>query len=548
MAVSVRRLDTLVLRRRAARLEEQLAERTEALRRSLSVEQEERIRRVEVADRWAELLGRVDRLEASQRWSELAERLERIEASQRSEVVERLERLEASQRSEVVDRLQRLETSQRSEVVDRLERIEASQRWSEIVDRLQRLEASERGSEIVERLERLEASQQSEVVDRLERLEARLLGQIEELQGTVYDLQETATDPAAGGDSEYRKLVRRIKEVVRERVPAGATVLVVSRGDDNLLALYGRRGWHFPRTDEGHWGGYHPKSSLPAIAQVEALRASGADYLLLPAPSLWWLDHYSALRAHLDNHYRPLVWKDDLCVIFALHEQLDTEAVRRREVREVMAEFRSRFGRDPAVLDWHTGLELARAFPEHSVFAPPVEGNGLPYLDGSVDLVALAGLDAPHLAEAERVAAAGVIAFPRDAVNGAEGEVRWKLEGSASQLPTVSIVIPCYDGLAYTKACLTTLLETLPRSFRGEIIVVDDASSDGTGEWLDGLALEDDRVAVLAERFESRLSRIVQSRRRGRDGRDPALPEQRHGPAARMVAASPRRLLRDGST
>jgi GT2 family glycosyltransferase len=52
----------------------------------------------------------------------------------------------------------------------------------------------------------------------------------------------------------------------------------------------------------------------------------------------------------------------------------------------------------------------------------------------------------------------------------------------------VSIIIPSYNGIDDTEVCLSALQNTLPSDFRGEIIVVDDASTDDTqrrlGPWL----------------------------------------------------------------
>ena len=94
---------------------------------------------------------------------------------------------------------------------------------------------------------------------------------------------------------------------------------VVSRGDEQLVCFDGRRGWHFPRTEEGFYAGHYPADSREAIAQLEAVRQEGGDFLLLPRTGFWWLDHYDDLRAHLEEHYAEVA-RDDTCVLFSLKE------------------------------------------------------------------------------------------------------------------------------------------------------------------------------------------------------------------------------------
>ena len=48
----------------------------------------------------------------------------------------------------------------------------------------------------------------------------------------------------------------------------------------------------------------------------------------------------------------------------------------------------------------------------------------------------------------------------------------------------VSFIIPLFNCLALTRACVESLQATLPRRFDHEIILVDDGSTDGTREWL----------------------------------------------------------------
>jgi GT2 family glycosyltransferase len=56
-------------------------------------------------------------------------------------------------------------------------------------------------------------------------------------------------------------------------------------------------------------------------------------------------------------------------------------------------------------------------------------------------------------------------------------------EGESNSLPfTVSIVIPLYNQLAYTRMCLESIHTTVPEAV--EIILIDNASSDGTAEYL----------------------------------------------------------------
>lgn len=51
----------------------------------------------------------------------------------------------------------------------------------------------------------------------------------------------------------------------------------------------------------------------------------------------------------------------------------------------------------------------------------------------------------------------------------------------------VSFVIPLFNNLALTRACVESLQATLPSGLAHEIILVDDGSTDGTREWLQSL-------------------------------------------------------------
>jgi len=105
--------------------------------------------------------------------------------------------------------------------------------------------------------------------------------------------------------------------------PEGATVLVVSKGDDELLRLERRRGWHFPQVAGGVWAGHHPGDSATAIAQLEELRARGADFIFFPFTSLWWLDHYEKLHHHLERKHTPVFRDPEQGALFDLRRPND---------------------------------------------------------------------------------------------------------------------------------------------------------------------------------------------------------------------------------
>jgi GT2 family glycosyltransferase len=116
----------------------------------------------------------------------------------------------------------------------------------------------------------------------------------------------------------YRGLVERVRQAVVDAVPADSTVLVVSRGDDELLRIDRRRAWHFPRSDDGAYAGHHPADSKQAIALLEVQRAAGAEYIVFPGTGIWWLEHYEGLRRHLDERYGRRFSDPKTCVIFDL--------------------------------------------------------------------------------------------------------------------------------------------------------------------------------------------------------------------------------------
>lgn len=315
----------------------------------------------------------------------------------------------------------------------------------------------------------------------------------EQLEAALCELSAATSVAGLNGASAnqrlaYHQVLRRIRGLVHTHLPRHAIVAVASKGHDDMLRLHGRTGWHFPQDRSGVYAGYYPSNSQSAIVQLEALRSRGAQYFLLPEFALWWLEKYAAFARHLERHYGVLIRDEDAGVIFDLTARKPAGVL-----DELVAELREKLGRDPSVLDWKSGGGLAAKLPGCAVFAPSENKRPLPYLDSTIDIVAI-GPRSTALREARRLAREAVVRVRED---GATADLAWRAASGSPAGPAVSIVIPCHNGVALTDACLRSLHETLPRDFRGEIIVVDDASTDGTAESLRAWAKRDARIKPL---------------------------------------------------
>jgi hypothetical protein len=122
----------------------------------------------------------------------------------------------------------------------------------------------------------------------------------------------------AGEQVDYAEIRRQVQDRIKGVVPEGATVAVVSKGDDELVRIDGRQGWHFPRTATGQYAGHHPYDGAAAIAHLEDVRAGGAQYFALPSVYLWWLDYYEGLAQHLESKYALIADDRETCLVYAL--------------------------------------------------------------------------------------------------------------------------------------------------------------------------------------------------------------------------------------
>jgi hypothetical protein len=116
---------------------------------------------------------------------------------------------------------------------------------------------------------------------------------------------------------DYARIISNIRRTVENQVPSGSHVLVITKGDEQMVRFTGRTGWHFPRGPDGLYAGYNPANSTAAIEHLEALRDQGAEYLLLPRTAFWWWDFYTEMHSYVKSRY-PQIWSDASCVIYHL--------------------------------------------------------------------------------------------------------------------------------------------------------------------------------------------------------------------------------------
>lgn len=119
-------------------------------------------------------------------------------------------------------------------------------------------------------------------------------------------------------DTLYLQLCDEVRALANEVLPADARVLVVSKGDDDLLRSLRASCSHFPQDGSGGYAGFYPADSQEAVAHLEELIAAGSQYLLIPQTSLWWLDYYSGLHSFLEERAKRVEASSEAAQIFQL--------------------------------------------------------------------------------------------------------------------------------------------------------------------------------------------------------------------------------------
>ena len=124
----------------------------------------------------------------------------------------------------------------------------------------------------------------------------------------------------------YEAAVGDLRRWLHNNLPGDASVAVVSKGDENLLSLGGRRAYHLPGDGDGAYAGFHPGSSEDLLNEIAVRVAHGVDHLVVPASCTWWLEYYSGFRNLLSRDWVDLHIPDEMGHVFQLqlrHEDVD---------------------------------------------------------------------------------------------------------------------------------------------------------------------------------------------------------------------------------
>jgi hypothetical protein len=130
--------------------------------------------------------------------------------------------------------------------------------------------------------------------------------------------------PGAPAAIYYRQLLERVRASIAENLPPEVPVAVASLGDDAMLELDGRQAWHFPPVDTATSFAYSTDDSERLLAEIDALRQAGAQFLLLPASAWSWSYRYPKLNRWIETIYHSVVRDDGVCNIYDLRTKKPT--------------------------------------------------------------------------------------------------------------------------------------------------------------------------------------------------------------------------------
>jgi hypothetical protein len=255
---------------------------------------------------------------------------------------------------------------------------------------------------------------------------------------------ETALRRLSHGEGELDALahvLRSCDSLAKERVPAGEAVLLAWRGDPAMLGLSSRPAIPFPRPT-GVFVERDFMHGASAIANLEAQRAEGLRFLLVPEHARLWLEDLTSFHEHLSARYELIADEEGAGLLFDVGTPRVDEAASPSLVDALDGILDGE--RYAPVLDW-TAFGLGSLAKDRGIFAAPPDTDGeLPYLDRSIDVVVVD--DPAHIAEARRVATSAVLLAEPDQAGGIQVTGIERMASEAATLDEVALIELGADG------------------------------------------------------------------------------------------------------
>ena len=119
---------------------------------------------------------------------------------------------------------------------------------------------------------------------------------------------------------ETQRLRDSLCEALRKVIPEGAGLAVATGGSAELLRLDPFTAWAYPSQDlDGAGPGDGAEEAVEeARHDLDQLIARGAEFLVIPAPSVGWLKDRPLLRQYLESTYRIVLSQEDLGLAYSL--------------------------------------------------------------------------------------------------------------------------------------------------------------------------------------------------------------------------------------
>jgi hypothetical protein len=115
----------------------------------------------------------------------------------------------------------------------------------------------------------------------------------------------------------WYQLERDLRRLLDENVPSGSEILLASDGCPTGLAIKGYKYRHFTQDEDERRFRWREVDSPTLINRLEAWVQNGAEFLVIPNSSLWWLQ-LQDFREHLDGQYQRLGGRKDFGVLYRL--------------------------------------------------------------------------------------------------------------------------------------------------------------------------------------------------------------------------------------